>query len=167
MDNSRDNIDLSEIIDEMKPIEFRINKAQNFSTSTLPKTKFDEEYFTIKQINEKKEEIHYYIISDGKRVIGRFDIGYDLEDEIAGITYHLIEQFQNRGIGQIALKSVVDDIFNRLPVGRIIILPINVRGRAIAKKSGFLKRPKIGFELNRERWVELQKSMNKSGLEGR
>ena len=56
MDNSRDNIDLSEIIDEMKPIEFRINKAQNFSTSTLPKTKFNEEYFTIKQINEKKRK---------------------------------------------------------------------------------------------------------------
>ena len=167
MDNSRDNIDLSEIIDEMKPIEFRINKAQNFSTSTLPKTKFNEEYFTIKQISEKKEEIHYYIVSDGKRVIGRFDIEYDLEDETAGITYHLIEQFQNRGIGQIALKSVVDDIFNRLPVGRIIILPINDRSRAIAMKSGFLKRSERVFQLNRERWVELQKSMNKSGLEGR
>ena len=169
MDNSSDNIDLSGIIDEMKPFEFRINKAQDFSTYTLPKTKFNEEYFVIKQINEEQSEIHYYVVSEGKRVIGRFDIGYDLEDETAGITYHLIEQFQNRGIGQTALKSIVDDIFNGLIVGRIIILPINERSRAIATKNGFQR--KLGsqriFQLDRERWVELQKGMNKSELEER
>ena len=162
MDNSSDNIDLSRIIDEMIPVEMRINKTQDFSTYILPKTKFNEEYFVIKQINEEKEAIHYYIVSDGKNVVGRFDIGYDLEDETAGITYHLIEQFQNRGIGQTALRSIVDDIFNGLPVGSIIILPINDKSRVIAIKNGFLKKSERVFQLNRERWIELQKDMNKS-----
>ena len=116
-------------------------------------------YSLIKQENSEKEEIHYYIVDNGEKVIGRFDIGYDLEDKTAGITYHLIEQFQNRGIGQTALKSVVDDIFNGLPVGRIIILPINDRSVAIAVKSGFQKRAERVFQLNRERWIELQRKL--------
>ena len=167
MDNGRDNIDLSRIIDEMEPIEFRINQTQDFFTYTLPKTKYNEQYFVIKQINEEKEKIHYYIVSDGRKVIGRFDIGYNLDDGTAGITYHLIEQFQNRGIGQNALKSIVDDIFNLLPVSRIIILPINDKSIAIAMKNGFQKRAERVFQLKRERWMELQEDMNKSEKEGR
>ncbi len=167
MDNNKDNINLSKIIDEMTPFEFRLNKTQNFSAYTLPRTKFNELYSLIKQENSEKDEIHYYIVDNGEKVIGRFDIGYDLEDETAGITYHLIEQFQNRGIGQTALKSIVDDIFNGLPVGRIIILPINDRSVAIAVKSGFQKRTERVFQLNRERWMELQTDMNKGENEGR
>ncbi len=43
-----------------------------------------------------------YIIDDGTKVIGRFDIGYDLST--TGITYHIIDKFQNKGIGQTVLR---------------------------------------------------------------
>lgn len=167
MDNNKNIINLSKIIDEMTPFEFRIDKTRNFSAYTLPRTKFNELYSLIKQEIPEENRIHYYIVDKGEKVIGRFDIGYNLEDETAGITYHLIEQFQNRGIGQTALKSIVDDIFNGLPIGRIIILPINDRSVAIAVKSGFQKRAERFFQLNRERWMELQTDMNKGENEGR
>lgn len=168
MDNS--SISLYEIIDERKGTgHFRINKTEDFSTYTMPKTKFNEEYLVIKQIDEKRSDIHYYIVSDNKSVIGSFDVSYDLEDKVAGITYHLIEQFQNRGIGKITLKFVVDDIFNCLSIDRIKIAAINERSMAIAVKNGFQRKSGSNrmVQLTREKWAEIQKGMNKGKQEER
>lgn len=79
MNNSDDNMDLSKIIDDMEPFEFRIKKGQNFSVYTLPLAKMNEQYLLIKQIDKQENSrVHYYIIYDATKVIGRFDIGYDL-----------------------------------------------------------------------------------------
>lgn len=147
MDNSYDNVDISKIMDDMEPFEFRIQKGQDFSVYTLPLTKMNEQYLLIKQIDKKHNgSIHYYIIESGIQVVGRFDIGYDLSS--AGITYHIIDKFQNRGIGQTTLNFVVDDLFEQYKVEKIIILPINDRSKNIALKSGFSKRTERIYELN-------------------
>ena len=120
---------------------------------------------TSSKINRKLEYLLY--IENGK-IIGYINY-YLMYEEIEIANFNVLDEFQNRGIGQTALKSIVDDIFNGLVVGRIIILPINERSRAIATKNGFQR--KLGsqriFQLNRERWVELQKGMNKNELKER
>ena len=39
------NIDISRIVDDMKPEELRIKKEQDFSVHTLPLTKMNEQYY--------------------------------------------------------------------------------------------------------------------------
>ena len=146
MDNSN-NVDITRITDSMKPPEFRIQKLQDFFAYTLPLTKNNEQYLMIEQIDKRQSNtIHYYVIDDGITVIGRFDIGYSELDY--GITYHIVDEFQNRGIGQIALKFVVGQLFNKYGATRIRILAINDRSRSIAQKSGFRRKTEKLYELS-------------------
>ena len=138
-------IDSSKIMDNMKTYEFRFQKKQNFSEYILPLTKNNEQYLLIKQKDNQYNFIHYYIIANRTQVIGRFDIGVNTKS--CGITYHIIEEFQNRGIGQTVLGFVVEDIFNNHNVDRIIILPINERSVAIASKIGFTPKSQGAYEL--------------------
>lgn len=148
-------IDSTKIVDNMNPPEYRFKKHEGFSEAVLPVTKYGEEYTVIRQSDESQEFIiddkrvisessHYYILSDDFRVIGRFDVHGDLET--TGITYHIVEEFQNRGIGQVALKYVVDRIFEK-GVNRIVILAVNDRSAAIASKAGFTKWTKRAYEM--------------------
>lgn len=150
-------IDSSKIIDNMEPIEFRFQKKKEFTKFILPLTKYNEQYFLAKQWDEKYSALHYYIISDGFLVIGRFDVGGDLES--MGVTYHIIDEFQNRGIGQMVLGVVVNDIFSH-NVGRIIILPINERSASIALKTGFTPRTERIYELKLLDYQKQQSSDN-------
>lgn len=156
-------IDPTKIVDNMNPPEYRFKKCKEFSEAVLPATKYGEEYTVVRQIDESQEFIiddervisersHYYILSDDFRVIGRFDVHGDLET--TGITYHIVEEFQNRGIGQTALKFVVDRIFEK-GVNRIVILAVNDRSAAIASKAGFTKRTQRTFEM---RLIDYQQS---------
>lgn len=159
MDNSDNNIDISRIIDDMKPFEFRIQKDQDFSVHILPLTKRNEQYLLIKQMDKKhNDSLHYYIIDNGIQVVGRFDIGYDLS--FAGITYHITDEFQNKGIGQITLSFVVDNLFEEYKVEKIIILPINDRSRNIALKNGFSKRTERIYELSIVEYQRLKSREN-------
>lgn len=159
MNNSDDNMDISKIIDDMEPFEFRIKKGQDFSVYTLPLTKMNEQYLLIKQVDKQRNSsVHYYIIDDGTKVIGRFDIGYDLST--AGITYHIIDEFQNKGIGQIVLSFVVDNLFEEYKVERLIILPINDRSKNIALKSGFSKKTERIYELNMSEYLKSKSEEN-------
>ena len=160
------DIDISRITDEMEPYEFRINKNKDFSAYTL-KTKLNELYSLIKQEDIEKCSIHYYVVSNGIEVVGRFNISYLLKNGSAGIAYHIVDEFQNRGIGQTVLRFVIGDIFKSLTlINRITIVAITERSKAIATKNGFsLKNPstKRIFQLTREQWQELQNDMDKSG----
>lgn len=138
-------LNTSKISDNMEPREFRFNKNKTFIKYTLPLTKYNEQYHLAKQYNQKYNAIHYYIINNEFRVIGRFDISGNLKRY--GITYHIIDEFQNRGIGQTVLRFVVDDIFSN-NIEKIIILPINERSAWIASKIGFIPRTKRIYELN-------------------
>ncbi len=132
------NIDASKLIDNMKPFEFRLKKDDNFLVHTLPLTKNKEQYLMLEQLDKRQiDTLHYYIVNSGTTVIGRFDIGWD--ESSYGITYHIVDEFQNRGIGQTALKFVVGELFNKYNASRIIIAAINDRSRSIALKSGFHK----------------------------
>lgn len=146
-----DLIDLSKVVDNMQPSEFRFKNNKSSEIRILPLTKYEEQYILIKQIAfETYEEendflsIKYYIIS-GEEVIGRFDIGSS--DKRCGISYHIVPSFQNKGIGKMVLSYVVDDLFATLDIEKIIILPINDRSRAIASKCGFIKKADRIYEL--------------------
>lgn len=145
MDNS--NIDILRVSDNMGPPEFCIQKRQDFSAHTLQPTKNNEQYLMIEQVDKRQSNtIHYYIIGNETTVIGRFDIGYTELDY--GITYHIVDEFQNRGIGQTALRFVVDELFNKYNAIRIRILAVNDRSRSIALKSGFRKKTETLYELS-------------------
>lgn len=164
MDDSDNNIDISRITDNMKPPKFRIQKWQDFSAHTLPLTKNNEQYLMIEQVDKRQSDtMHYYVVDNGTTVIGRFDIGwYELN---YGITYHIVDEFQNRGIGQTALKFVVDELFNKYSAVRICILAVNDRSRSIALKSGFRQKTEKLYELSS---TEFQREKSKDdGLEDR
>lgn len=164
MDNSDNNIDISRITDNMKPPKFRIQKWQDFSVHTLPLTKNNEQYLMIEQVDKQQSDtMHYYVVDNGTTVIGRFDISwYELN---YGITYHIVDEFQNRGIGQTALKFVVDELFNKYSAVRIRILAVNDRSRNIALKSGFRQKTEKLYELS---FTEFQREKSKDdGLEDR
>lgn len=164
MDNSDNNIDISRITDNMKPPKFRIQKWQDFSAHTLPLTKNNEQYLMIEQVDKQQSDtMHYYVVDNGTTVIGRFDISwYELN---YGITYHIVDEFQNRGIGQTALKFVVDELFNKYSAVRIRILAVNDRSRNIALKSGFRQKTEKLYELS---FTEFQREKSKDdGLEDR
>ena len=135
----------SDIIDHMDPYEFRFDRKKEFVESALPLTKCNEQYFVARQHDWKYECIHYYIIHEYSHVIGRFDVGTDLEN--CGITYHIVSKFQNRGIGQITLGVVVDDLFAQ-GFSNIRIIPINEKSAHIASKCGFVSQGKV-YQLSR------------------
>lgn len=142
-------INPNNIIDNMEPFEFRFNKNKEFIEDILPYTKYNEQYIIVRQYGIKYDEqsfihYHYYIINNDSRVIGRFDVFGDLES--CGITYHIIEKFQNRGIGQTALNFIVNQTF-KLGVNRIILLAVNERSSAIALKTGFTQKSEHIFEM--------------------
>jgi len=147
------------IIDNMMPLEFRFNKNKEFIEDFLPLTKYNEQYIIIRQYGKNHGYIydieddtnqtihyHYYIINSNFQVIGRFDISGDSES--CGFTYHIIEEFQNRGIGQTALSFIVNKIFEQ-GINKIRILAINERSAAIALKIGFTQKSAKVFELER------------------
>lgn len=148
------------IIDNMNPPNFQFNKNNDFIEFLLPLTKYKEQYLMVKQKDKKYNSIHYYIISSGYQVIGRFDISDNLENETCGITYHIIDEFQNRGIGQTVLGVVVNDIFSH-QVNLIKILPINEKSAHIAEKNGFTPRSKRIYELNSLDYQEFQSNCKK------
>lgn len=147
----------------MKPIEFRFKKNREFSEAILPATKYGEEYIVLRQRREDElfdidgelhanGKVYYYIIGDESQVIGRFGVSGDLN--WCGITYHIVPEFQNRGIGQTALRFVVDEIFAN-GVERIIVLAVNDRSVAIASKVGFTQKSKRVFELKQLDYQQL------------
>ncbi len=138
-------IDPSKITDTMKPPEFRFNKHGEFLEFILPLTKYQEQYLLLKQKDNKQDSVHYYIINTDSTVIGRFDVGGS--ENVRGITYHIVEDFQNRGIGQITLQTVVEDIFSQ-NIDRINILAVNERSAAIAMKAGFVQKHNRHYILN-------------------
>lgn len=144
-------IDPTKITDSMKPPEYRFNKYGEFLEFILPLTKHQEQYLLLKQQNKKQDCIHYYILSTDSKVIGRFDIGGSEKER--GITYHIVEEFQNRGIGQMVLKTVVDDLFSQ-NIARINILAVNERSIAIATKIGFTQKNKYQYVLS---FIDYQK----------
>lgn len=157
-------LDRTKIIDNMNPLEFRFNKNNDFIEFLLPLTKYKEQYLLVKQKDKKYNSIHYYIISSSRyQVIGRFDISDYLENEICGITYHIIDEFQNRGIGQTVLGVVVNDIFSH-QVNLIRILPINEKSAHIAEKIGFTPRSKRIYELNSLDYQEIQSNCKKNSI---
>lgn len=118
----------------------------------------------IEQVDKQQSDtMHYYVVDNGTTVIGRFDISwYELN---YGITYHIVDEFQNRGIGQTALKFVVDELFNKYSAVRIRILAVNDRSRNIALKSGFRQKTEKLYELS---FTEFQREKSKDdGLEDR
>lgn len=150
-------IEPNNIVDNMKPYEFRFNKNKKFIEDILPLTKFNEQYIIVRQDGKDHEHIyeiedstnstldyHYYIINSKSQVVGRFDVCGDMES--CGFTYHIIEEFQNRGIGQTTLCFIVNNIFEQ-GVNRIIILAVNERSAAIALKMGFIQKSERIFEL--------------------
>lgn len=155
-------IDLSKVVDNMEPYEYRFKNNKKSEVMILPLTKQEEQYLLVKQYTLKtcEEEndflsIKYYIISR-EEVIGRFDVGNS--DKKCGITYHIVPSFQNKGIGQLVLKYVVDDLFDTLDIEKIIILPTNDRSRAIASKCGFIKKTDIVYELTSLDYHKTKKS---------
>ena len=106
----------------------------------------NESYLLIKQIDKRYDNIHYYIVNNNMtKVIGRFDVGCR---STAGITYHIIDEYQNRGIGQTALNFVVGDLFKNYKVEEIWILAINDISKNIALKSGFSKKRERLYKLS-------------------
>ena len=150
-------INPNNITDNMSPWEYRFNKNKEFIEDILPLTKYDEQFVIVRQcgkdhgyIYEGEDDTnpmidyHYYIINSESQVIGRFDVCGHMES--CGFTYHIIEEFQNRGIGQIALGFIVNKIFEQ-GVNKIIILAVNERSAAIAMKIGFSQKSKRVFEM--------------------
>lgn len=86
-------------------------------------------------------------------MIGRFDIGKEIE--LCGITYHIIDKFQDRGIGQLVLRFVIDDLFSE-NTDRIRILPTNEKSAYIAQKNGFIKKTSGIYELKALDYQEMQ-----------
>ncbi len=56
-------IDAKKVIDTMQPLEYRFRKWGTFSEFVLPLTKYNEQYFLLKQFDEKYSSLHYYIIT--------------------------------------------------------------------------------------------------------
>ena len=137
--------DPSKIIDTMGPIEYRFRKYCEFTEFILPLTKLNEQYYLIKQIDKKYNSIHYYIITTESLVIGRFDASF-LNLDCSGLTYRIVEEYQNRGIGQVALGTIINDLFGQ-NVNKIWINAINGRSAAIALKNGFTFVSKTLYEL--------------------
>lgn len=150
-------IEPNNIIDNMKPFEFRFNKNKEFIEDFLPLTKYNEQYIIVRQYGKDHGNVyniedstngtlnyHYYIINSKSQVIGRFDVNGDMKS--CGFTYHIIEEFQNRGIGQTSLRFIVNNIFEQ-GVNKIIIIAINERSAAIALKMGFIQKSERVFEL--------------------
>jgi len=150
-------INPNNITDNMKPLEYRFNKSKKFIEDILPLTKYNEQYIIVRQYGKDHGYIydienntnptvhyHYYIINSESQVIGRFDVHGELDS--CGFTYHIIEEFQNRGIGQTALSFIVNKIFEQ-GVNKIIILAVNERSAAIATKIGFKQKSKKVFEM--------------------
>lgn len=101
----------------------------------LPKTKYNEQYFLIREENDDKDSIIYYISTLTHDIIGEFNIG--IYDGMCTMTYNIGEKYQNIGIGQICLIFIKNNIFNTYDVGRIVILPTNIQSKTIAFKNGF------------------------------
>lgn len=157
-----DLIDLSKVVDNMEPYEYRFKNNRESEVMILPLTKYGQQYFLVKQCTftsygEENDflSIKYYIIS-GEEVIGRFDVGSS--DKKCGITYHIVPSFQNKGIGQLVLRYVVADLFDTLDIEKIITLPINDRSRAIASKCGFDKKKEKVYELTSLAYHKTKKS---------
>lgn len=146
-------IDKERVIDMMDPPEFRFRKRGVFQVFVLPPTKYNEQYILLKQLDVKYKSVHYYIINHVYEVIGRFDIGKDSKS--CGITYHIIDKFQDRGIGQLVLRSVIDDLFSE-NVDRIRIWPTNEKSAHIAQKNGFIKNSRNIYELRAFDYQEMQ-----------
>lgn len=153
-------IDGSNLVDNMKPPEFRFNKWNDFSASVLPLTKNNEQYVMLEQLDKRQSNsLHYYIVSGGTTIIGRFDIGWN--DLNYSVTYHIVEEFQNRGIGQTALKFVVGELFNKHNAAIIRLAAVNDRSRSIAIKSGFHKRNEQTERIFELSSAEYQRTRNK------
>lgn len=125
-------IDSNKIVDNMKPWEFRFKRYLDYQEISLPVTKYGEQYYLLKR--EEKDKIIYYVTSEDGEVVGRFYVGGYLRDR--GLTYRIASEYQNRGIGQLVLGSVVDDAFN-LDIDSLKLHPTNERSEAIAIKNGF------------------------------
>ncbi len=149
-------IEPAKIVDNMKPVEERFKKNKEFSEDILPVTKYDEQYIVIRQRDDRSQTsstIHYYITDNNFQIIGRFDASGDLEE--CGITYHIVEEFQNRGIGQAALGFVTNELFE-LGVRKVMILAVNERSCAIASKIGFKQKSRIFFEMSQLDYQQLK-----------
>ncbi len=164
-------IDPNNIVDDMKPIEFRFKKNKEFVEDVLPLTKYNEQYIIVRQYGKDHGYIydiedytnsilhyHYYIINSKFQVIGRFDIHGDIKS--CGFTYHIIEEFQNRGIGQTALNFIINKIFEQ-GINKIVILAVNERSTDIALKTGFSQKSKRVFEMRNLDYQQLN-SNNKT-----
>lgn len=168
-------INPNRIADYMKPLEYRFNKYKEFTEDVLPLTKYDDAYIVVRQYGKDHGEIyvnvedpkytetrfsyHYYVINSESQVVGRFDVCGSVEH--CGITYHIIEEFQNRGIGQAALGYIVDRIFER-GANRITILAVNERSVAIALKVGVVQKSKRVFEMRQVDYQRLHEERNKT-----
>lgn len=164
-------INPNNITDNMKPYEYRFSKNKEFIEDTLPLTKYNEQYIIVRQCGKDHGYIydveentnptihyHYYIINSESQVIGRFDVCGDVES--CGFTYHIIEAFQNKGIGQTALSFIVNKIFTQ-GIGRIVILAVNGRSAAIALKTGFTQKSQKVFEMTQLDYQQLN-TINKT-----
>lgn len=125
-------LDLNKIEDKMEPREFRFRNGFDYQEIFMPVTKNGEQYYLLKK--EYKDNIRYYVVSEDNKVIGRFIVGGDSRK--SGLTYHIVPDYQNRGIGQLVLSVIVEDAFS-LNIESLILHPTNERSAAIAIKNGF------------------------------
>lgn len=152
-------IDVSKIVDKMEPVQYRFKKYKEIVEEGYFLTKYDEKYLLLKQQDDKWHSIHYYIVNYDSQVIGRFDVSNsDLES--CGIMYHLIPKYQNRGIGQLVLELVVDDLFKN-NVQKILIAAVNERSASIALKNGFVPKVKRVYELELDNYQKMQSDSKK------
>lgn len=105
----------------------------------MPVTKNGEQYYLLKRDDiEERDYYSYYIVNEESEVIGRFFAGR--YENRGGLTYHILPEYQNRGIGELVLGVIVDDLFN-MGYELVRILPTNERSKAIALKNGFVLSP--------------------------
>ena len=148
------------IVDNMEPWEFRFKKNVECSELYLPLTPNNEQYLLLKQ-SPDGWDTHYYVLNGSFLVIGRFDCCVKLKQQNCGISYHIIDEYQNRGIGQTVLSAVVQDLFDNYGVERLIVRPTsnNVRSVSIASKAGFVHMKGMIWELKSEDYYN-----SKSGI---
>lgn len=123
----------------------RFLKNKVYEEIQLSVTKNGEQYYLLKRDDiEERDYYSYYIVNEENEVIGRFFAGR--YENRGGITYHILPEYQNRGIGQLVLSVVVDDLFN-MGYELVRILAINERSKAIALKNGFVLSTKMVYIL--------------------
>ncbi len=128
-------LELKKVVDKMEPYQHRFKHYMSYHEIPMPVTKNGEQYYLLKN-DQIIDNLHfYYVINEENQVVGRFSA--NVFEKNCGLTYHIIPEYQNRGIGQLVLSIMVEDLFT-LDVEIIRLHPTNERSAAIAMKNGFV-----------------------------